>query len=222
MQKTARIKKRKTIAAIFAHPDDEAFGPSGTLAKLSRNYDVYLLCATRGEMGGTHNKLAQIRSRELKESAKILGIKKVYFLGFLDGTLSNNLYHVLAEKIEKRLKILKPQTIMTFEPRGISGHIDHVAVSLVTTFVFYKLPFIKKLLYYCIGQDERRKIDNYFIYFPPGYKSSEIDKTVKIEDVWDKKVKAMFVHKSQIHDAKRILKMLKILPKEEHFLEVSK
>ena len=214
--------KSKTVVAVFAHPDDEAFGPSGTLAKLSKKNDVYLLCATKGEAGGNQKKLAQIRAQELKESAKIIGIKKVYFLGFKDGHLSNSVYHALAEKIEKKLKELKPHTVMTFEPRGVSGHIDHITVSMVTTFVFHKLPFVKTLLYYCIRQDERRKTSDYFIYFPPGYKDSEIDKTVNIKDVWETKVKAMKMHKSQIHDAKRILKMLKYLPKEEYFLEVKK
>jgi len=41
----------KTIVAIFAHPDDEAFGPAGTLAKFAETNTVYLLCATKGHAG---------------------------------------------------------------------------------------------------------------------------------------------------------------------------
>ncbi|MBP9816108.1 PIG-L family deacetylase [Candidatus Woesebacteria bacterium] len=37
------------IVAIFAHPDDEAFGPGGTLAKLSNEHDVYIICVTSGD-----------------------------------------------------------------------------------------------------------------------------------------------------------------------------
>lgn len=99
---------KKNLVAIFAHPDDEAFGPAGTLHKLTREYDVYILCATKGEIGETsiENKkpLHEVRADELRKSAKILGIKKVYFLGFIDGTLSNSLYHDLAAKIEIYLK----------------------------------------------------------------------------------------------------------------------
>lgn len=215
-------KNKKVVVAVFAHPDDEAFGPSGTLTKLAKTNDVYLLCATKGEEGGNHKNLGRIRAKELQESAKIIGIKKVYFLGFRDGTLSNSVYHSLAKKIEKKLKELEPQTVITFEQKGVSGHIDHITVSMVTTFVFNKLPFVKTLLYYCIRQDERRKISDYFIYFPPGYKDAEIDKTVNIKSVWETKVKAMKAHKSQFNDAERILEMLKLLPKEEYFLEVKK
>lgn len=211
----------KTIVAVFAHPDDEAFGPAGTLAKLANNFKVYILCATKGE-AGIGEKLAQIRSAELQHSAKILGIKRVHFLGFSDGTLCNAVYHQLAEKISKRLSLYKPETIITFEPRGISGHIDHVTVSLATTYVFYRLPFIKTLLYYCISNAERKLIKDYFIYFPPGYKNDEIDKVVDIKRHWLQKVQAMRAHKSQKKDADTILKMLSKLPKEEYFLVLNK
>lgn len=213
--------KNKPIVAVFAHPDDESLGPGGTLAKFSQTNDVYILCATCGETNGDQN-LGKIRSKELENSAQILGIKSVTFLNFLDGTLSNNLYHKLAEKIERKLKILKPQTLITFEPRGVSGHIDHIVVSLVTTYVFYKLSFIKELLYYCLSEEIRKAIPDYFIYFPPGYKKSEIDRVVNVEDVWDKRVRAMLVHKSQMRDVKETIEIQKEFPKEEYFLVLNK
>ena len=209
--------KNETIVAIFAHPDDEAFGPAGTIAKLAQKNNVYLLCATKGEAGGKHKDLAKIRENEVRKSAKILGVKKVFFLGFIDGTLSNSLYHKLAQKIEAKLKVLKPTIFITFEPKGISGHIDHIVVSLVATYVFYRMPQAKKILYNCISQQSRRQMGDYFIYFPPGYKKNEIDLSVDIKRFWQTKVSAMMAHKSQIADARRILKNLQKLPKEEYF-----
>ncbi|MBI4159549.1 PIG-L family deacetylase [Candidatus Wolfebacteria bacterium] len=84
----------KTIVCIFAHPDDEAFGPGGTIAKLAKKNRVYIICATKGEAGKDSRRkkmgvLHDHRASELVASAKILGVKKVYFLGFKDGTLSN-------------------------------------------------------------------------------------------------------------------------------------
>ncbi|OGD85974.1 hypothetical protein A2164_00520 [Candidatus Curtissbacteria bacterium RBG_13_35_7] len=216
------IIKHGPVVAIFAHPDDEAFGPAGTLTKLAKNHDVYVLCATKGEEGGDHKRLAQIRASELQKSAKIIGIKKVFFLGFIDGTLSNSLYHKLAQTIEKRLRIIKPQTIITFEPRGISGHIDHITISMVTSYVFYRLDFTKTMLQHCITEKSRKVVGDYFIYFPPGYKTSKIDLIVNVENEWDIKLKAMMAHKSQIGDAKRILKRHQKFPKEEYFLVTQK
>lgn len=216
-----------TVVCVFAHPDDESFGPSGTIYKLTKEHDVYILCVTRGEGGKNslsgQKELAKIREQELRKSAKFLGVKKVYFLGFVDGTLSNYLYHDLADKIEKYLNRLKPETIITFEPHGISGHIDHIVVSRVVTFVFKKLPFIKKIMYHCITNELAKEAGrNYFIDFGEGYKRSEIDKIVDISDVWDTKVKAMLMHRSQMHDAQRLIKARQNHPKEEYFLVKTK
>ncbi len=213
---------KKNFVCIFAHPDDEAFGPSGTILKLAKDFDIYLICATRGEAGQNSLKrqkeLGKIREKELKESAKFLGVKKVYFLDFIDGTLSNSLYHELAEKIEKIVMDLKPVEIMTFESRGISGHIDHITVSMATQFVFQKLSFIKELWQYCLPFDFSIHVKNYFIFFPPGYHEHEVNKIIDISNVWKKKIETMKIHKSQDKDGKRLLKLWGNVPKKEYFL----
>ena len=44
--------KGLTLMAFFAHPDDEAFGAGGTLAKYAaEGGDLCLVTATRGEAG---------------------------------------------------------------------------------------------------------------------------------------------------------------------------
>lgn len=213
----------KSLVCVFAHPDDEAFGPGGTIAKLAKNNNVYILCATKGEAGKNalkeRKKLREIRADELKRSAKILGVKNVYFLGFEDGTLNNNQYHELAKKIKSKLVNLKPSVVLTYEPRGISGHIDHITVSMATMFVVQKLKFVKTVMQFCRPFGYKSPKD-YFIYFPPGYKKKNIDLIIDTKNVWKKKVDAMKEHRSQSEDIKRVLKIQKKLPKEEHFLVV--
>lgn len=226
-RKGARMKKRLALAAIFAHPDDEAFGPGGTLAKFAKKNDVYILCATKGESGkdsrsARKRALGDARAGELRRSADILGARKVFFLGYEDGSLSNSIYHELAGKIERILKKVEPEIILTFEPRGISGHIDHIAVSMISSFVYERFPSARIILYYCITEKRAKKNKGYFIYAPPGYKEKEIDLKVDISGVWDQKVRAMMEHGSQAHDISRILKRAKKFPKEENFLVISK
>lgn len=221
---------KQTVVAIFAHPDDEAFGPSGTLAKLAKEgNDVYLLCATRGEGGENHlktkneKKLNEIRENELLCSAKTLGVKKVFFLGFTDGTLSNNIYHQVAEKIIEIITPLKPEIIITEEYRGVSGHLDHIAVSMISSYVFQKLPSIKKIMYHCVTKKYRLLMpSDYFVFIPPGYDESEIDEVVDTSSVWETKIKAIMCHQSQIKDAQRILNRLTQVPKKDYFLVTTK
>src|SRR5215469_5790453 len=101
----------KPVVGIFAHPDDEAFGPSGTLAKFAKEgRDVYIICVTRGDAGENHSDdthaLKDIREDELEASAKDLGVKDVIFFDFKDGTLSNNVYHEVAQKLKEKLEQL--------------------------------------------------------------------------------------------------------------------
>jgi len=207
---------------VFAHPDDEAFGPGGTIALLAKDYEVYIVCATKGESGKNSlddtATLGDIRSAELEASARILGVKKVFFLGYTDGTLSNNLYSEIAEKVATYIDDIQPEIVLTYEYRGVSGHIDHVTMSLVTNFIFSHNPSIKKLMMHAVLEDVAKLRNDYFIYFPPGYKESEIDEVVDTSEVWDTKVKAMHCHASQVHDIKNVLSVYEKRPKKEYFL----
>ncbi len=65
------------LLAVLAHPDDETFGTGGTLAAYARKgAKVYLVCATRGEVGEMDpkymrgfNSVAERREAELRCAA---------------------------------------------------------------------------------------------------------------------------------------------------------
>lgn len=203
-----------TLAAIFAHPDDEAFGPAGSLIHFSKREPVHLICATNGNLPE--------RREELRQSARVLGSSGVDFLNFKDGDLCNNNYHRLALAIEKKLWQYRPETVMTYEPRGVSGHLDHIAVSMVTSFVCRKLNFVQKILYFCELEKTmellQKNFGDYFIFVPKGYQQNQVDLIIDTKDYWPQRLKAMRCHKSQRGDSNRIVKTLTLLPKREHFL----
>lgn len=216
----------RRIVGIFAHPDDEALGPSGTLATLAKENEVYLICVTPGEAAGQtaeeKKTIGAVRKDEMRHSAKILGIKEIFFLNYEDGKLCNELYHRLAHDLQMKIEELRPETLLTFEMRGVSGHIDHITVSLVTTFIFNKYSFIKKLMYYCISREKSDCMRDYFIYCPPGYTKDQVDEVVDVSQVWEIKLRAMKEHHSQKGDVERFLKDSTTLPKEEYFMLLEK
>lgn len=217
----------KPVVAIIAHPDDETT-MAGTLATFAKEKgDVHIICVTSGDAGENHHEkkeemLVFIREDELRASAEILGVKHVSFVGFKDGSLSNNLYHQIAKKIENKVAEIQPETLITFEPRGITGHIDHMVISMVTTYLFNRLPYVKTLMYACMSEDQRKvaaTLPEYFIYFPPGYKRSEVDQVVDVSHYWDKKIAAIRSHHSQKGDVETfILPIQEKAPKEEFFI----
>lgn len=218
---------RKTAFVILAHPDDESFGPGGTVALLSKTHDIYLFCATKGEAGSDHSKnnglpLHEVRANELREASVLLGVKEAIFLGYQDGQLANNVYHKIADQITVYVKKLQPDRIITYEPRGVSGHLDHVAMSMIASFIYTRNECIKELHYFCLDQKQRGTTQKYFIYFPPGYSDNEISKRVDITSVLDKKIEAIKKHVSQMEDVEKVLEMHKNMRLEECFIILKK
>lgn len=139
----------KKLLLVFAHPDDESFSCGGTVAKyVSAGWRADLVCATRGEAGesGPYNvssgeKLGEIRQKELEKAGTILGLTSITFLGYQDGTLSEQHAGELEDKIFDRLKKEIPDVVITFDTTGISNHPDHVKIAYATTFAFQKYAF---------------------------------------------------------------------------------
>lgn len=201
----------KKLVCIFAHPDDEAFGPGGSILHFAQSCDVHLICVTDGGAGQSSDpqlatNLASVRKREMQESCQILGVKSVTFLDFVDGDLNNNNYHKVATKIKAILDTFSPDTLLTFNTDGVSGHLDHVAVAMITSFLFEKLSYVTQLLYFCEKSESKQTIkDDYFVYFPPGYKSDEVDLVLDVSRYHESHVKAMRKHVSQKEDCDWIL-----------------
>ena len=102
------------VLGVWAHPDDEAFLSAGLMARARRSgRRVVVATATRGEHGTDDpgswppDRLGPIRESELAGQAPATGAAQV------------------AELIE----LVRPQTIITFGPDGMTGHPDHRAVS---------------------------------------------------------------------------------------------
>jgi LmbE family N-acetylglucosaminyl deacetylase len=146
-----------SLMAVFAHPDDEAFGTGGTISRYaSEGVKVTLVCTTRGEAGeisdaniATPETLGQVREGELRCAAETMGVAEVIFLGYRDSGMANTpenenpLAYIQAPDAEvvRKLVILirrvRPDVIVTFEPNGGYGHPDHKAVQRHTFAAFH-------------------------------------------------------------------------------------
>ena len=142
------MENKQSILGSFAHPDDEIFGTGGTFARYAeQGVDVYLVCATRGEVGeisephlATPETIAQVREAELTCAAQTLGAHAPIFLGYRDsgmkGTPENDdprafINAPAAEVVAKLVTVMRrvrPTAVVTFDPKGGYGHPDHIAI----------------------------------------------------------------------------------------------
>jgi N-acetylglucosamine malate deacetylase 2 len=130
-----------TVLAISAHPDDELFG-AGYLAKLvGDGHDLYLLCTTRGEGGevgeppvGPKSRLGEFREVEMRNAARALGARDVWFLDFVDPwmEIGGEALAIDADPVTfcsalaDRIGQLRPDTVITHGSNGEYGHPQHV------------------------------------------------------------------------------------------------
>lgn len=150
--------QQKVLLGIFAHPDDESFGPGGSLAHYAQQgVDVHVIIATDGIAGSVddqgrlreHDSLAQVRSAELARAAVALGLKSIWSLPYRDsgmrGTPENQHADALIQQEVDQvtrevlfyLHRLAPTVVVTHDPFGGYGHPDHVRVCEATTAAFF-------------------------------------------------------------------------------------
>jgi LmbE family N-acetylglucosaminyl deacetylase len=125
------------LLAVFAHPDDETFGPGGTLARYAlTGHTCRLVTFTRGEAGSlgpakylTPEELGRLRSAELECAAKALQLSSQPVCALPDKRLAGLPQEAGLSIIRQEIGTFQPDLVITFHPGGISGHPDHQTVA---------------------------------------------------------------------------------------------
>lgn len=129
------MKQEKHVLVIFPHPDDEAFGVSGTIATyVDAGVPVTYACLTLGEMGrnlgnppfATRESLPEIRRAELQEAAEVMGITDLRMMGFRDKTIEFEQPEKMKQMVLDLMAELNPTLLISFYP-GYAVHPDHDA-----------------------------------------------------------------------------------------------
>jgi len=127
----------RTVLAVFAHPDDESLACGGTLARLADSgVRVVVMCASRGERGSIADpalippggSLAAVRTNELHDAARVLGVTEVIVLDHPDGNLRWNRVPELHAEIVSAINAYAPDLVITFAEDGLYWHLDHIGV----------------------------------------------------------------------------------------------
>ena len=128
-----RIAELGTIVTVWAHPDDETYVAGGLMAVAAHlGQSVTCVTATDGDFAATdaeRRRVAGVRRSELDIALHMLGVTDSMLFGLPDGgchEISDDIgVALVADVLDSR----RPDTVGTFGPDGLTGHLDHRAVS---------------------------------------------------------------------------------------------
>jgi LmbE family N-acetylglucosaminyl deacetylase len=214
MQTHPPIAAVGTLLGIWAHPDDEAFLSSGLMALVRREGQrVAVLTATDGDAGETalgpnaHALVAALRRRELAASLAAVGVHEHYRLGLKDGGCDRVSVARGAALVGAVIDAVRPETIVTFGPDGMTGHPDHRAVSAWVTEAWLARGWPAQLWYATLTPAFHRRwgdLNRKMSIFPAGStppETPEAEVALEINlhgDVLERKVQALRGHASQV------------------------
>jgi LmbE family N-acetylglucosaminyl deacetylase len=146
-----------TLMAVHAHPDDEATGTGGVLARAAAEgiQTVLVTCTDGacgdgpggvkpGEPGHDPAAVAETRRTELEASCAILNVSHLELLGYSDsgmmgwaandaeGSFWSTPVADAADRLAKLIVQYQPDVIVTYDENGFYGHPDHIQAHRVT------------------------------------------------------------------------------------------
>ena len=222
----------RRLAAVFAHPDDDTYGLSGTLALGRGDIEYTVIVATSGEAGtisdpslATRENLAEVREGEEREALRAAGAREaaVHFLRYADGRLKDAPREELVTKVASILKDARPEVVVTFGPEGITKHDDHIAVGAAATEAFHQAQAgsegddaFQRLLYVAIPSSELNRFweslrakgeeigDPEAPFMPRGVPDESITHRVDCTGVLKSKIEALHAHRTQREEVDQI------------------
>lgn len=204
---------KKHLFAVFAHPDDESFGPAGALLSAAKSgVKLHLITLTAGQAGENpdhREDLASLRLSEWQKAGELLGATTMTHYGYTDGSLDQDALvdtiTRLSRQIEDVLDKGDTYELMAFEFDGITGHIDHIVATRAAANVYEQSldgehP-AERLRLFCLSEDQVPEFDdNTGIYSATGYPKDLIDETIDACRYHDEIRSIVACHQSQKSD----------------------
>jgi LmbE family N-acetylglucosaminyl deacetylase len=166
-----------TILGVWAHPDDETYLMGGLMSTATAaGRRVVCVTATRGEAGSPDLKrwplegLGALREVELARALAALGPIEHHWLDYPDGGCAAADAGEATAAVEKIMRAVDPDSVLTFGPDGMTGHTDHTAVCEWTTAAFERAAKPGATLYYATAT--QKWLDDVLPVFGPSTSSS--------------------------------------------------
>lgn len=153
------LTKERHVLIILPHPDDEAFGISGSISKYRKmGIPVTYACLTLGQMGrnlgnppfANRETLPEIRKAELIKACEAMQLDDLRMMGFRDKMLEFEDDHKMVKLVEDLIEETNPSLVISFYP-GFSVHPDHEASGRAVVRAVRRIAETERPKLYAIG-----------------------------------------------------------------------
>ena len=195
------MTKKVHLLVVAPHTDDAEFGIAGTVARWVREGKevVYVIC-TNGNKGTSDftlkpEQLTNMREKEQRDAAKLLGVRDVIFLGYPDQGLEDT--SDFRKEVVRWIRTFKPHVVATTDPyRRYLWHRDHRVCGQVTLDAVY--PYARDHLAYPDLFEQGLKPHKVKEIWTWG--TDEPNHWSDISDTYETKIEALRCHVSQLGD----------------------
>ncbi len=151
------VDRPLTLMAVHAHPDDEATGTGGVLAKAAaEGIRTVLVTCTDGRCGDGPDgvkpgqpghdpaAVAQMRRQELEKSCAVLNVSRLELLDYADsgmmgwptndapGAFWATPVEEAADRLAELMRRYRPDVVVSYDENGFYGHPDHIQAHRIT------------------------------------------------------------------------------------------
>ena len=180
------------VLYVFAHPDDESFGPAAAMSKQRRQgHEVYLLTLTRGgatrqrfKYGHSVAEMGEVRYREMQDVARVLDLSGMTVLDLPDSGLKEMDPREIEQVVGQEIERIQPDVIVTDAVHGVSGFHDHLVTHAVVKRVYVELcervPYLKRLAFHTISEEQAKQGQ---LFHLSGSKPEDIDCVFEIDEI---------------------------------------
>jgi LmbE family N-acetylglucosaminyl deacetylase len=191
----------KTLVVVTAHADDFSIFAGGTIAKLTdAGYTAYVIRVTEDEKDGVTSapENSARNGREIRDAARILGIKDIFQLNQKNDELETVSPTELMGKLILLIRRLRPDVVMTFDPwAAYEENPDHVKTGRITVQACW-MAQIDRFYPEQIRAGLRPFYVNELYLWSRG--PHTVNKVVDISSTIDRKIKAVEAHRGMIRD----------------------
>lgn len=208
------------LQVVVAHPDDETFGCGSLLLRAwAAGCTTSVVCATAGQAGEVapgvsvpDGDLGALREAELREAARLMGVRRVDLLGFADsgmagdpapGTLAAAPFEEVVSSVAAAVDEFAPTCLLTLD--ASDGHRDHARIREATVAVAAERGL--RVWLQCIPRSSMRRWAEHMTTVDPaspylhlgelGTPDEQVTTVLDSHEFYDQRWRAIRAHRSQ-------------------------